>query len=143
MPNIPTVRDVLAIARKERDRLRGELAKLQVTIEYLESVLDIESAPIPDARDASETISTTSVRGMSAPRAAERILQEHGKPLTLKKIIQRMIAAGFEETNPRKLYSNLYTNMSKRKPTVFKKLKGKRAVFALVEWDKHGSLEIR
>lgn len=134
MPNIPTVKDVLVIAKKERERLRGELTKLEATIQYLESVLEIEPSSMTEASSPGQP-ETKVFKGISAPKAAERVLREHGRPMHLKKIIEKMISGGFDgQTDTKKLYSNLYTTINKRKPGVFKKVK--KATFALKEWDK-------
>jgi len=52
----------------------------------------------------------------------------------LKDIVTAILRGGYDkQTNRAKLYSNLYTTMSRRKASVFKKIEGKPAMFGLVE----------
>ena len=109
--------------------------KAEAAIEWMEHALQ-EPTVLPEQRGvwgATGGIRLFKYDGMSAPVAAETVLREHGKPLHLRKIIDKMYNGGYsEQPDPKKLYNNLYTTMKLRKKKVFKMVKP--AVFALVEW---------
>jgi len=141
MPAPNSIEETLALVKRERNELRQECHKklrmLNETISTLEGLL--KKAESSRQLELGEAISVDSRRfeGKSALEAAETVLREHGKPLTLKAIVRVILQGGFNKyTEPRKLYVNLYPTLASRHPDKFRRVEGERATFALVEWEK-------
>ena len=141
MENKEAVKEVLKMAKQEREKLYNKLRSLEATIQYLEGILGVVSNH-PTIRDT-KLNDINRFRGLSAPKAAEEVLRETGKPLHIDKIMDKMYDGGFDGQPDRKmLYSNLYSTMLKRKSNIFKRIPKKPATFGLVEWDKQREIEM-
>lgn len=73
---------------------------------------------------------------MSISQAAEKILNEHGKPMKIKDMVSKLWENGYRRYETKqKLYTSLYTTMSRRK----KFYRSKPGIFGLTEWKKRES----
>jgi hypothetical protein len=128
-----TIMRLIAKAKREKEELQRRVNSLTEVIGFLSQQLNTDTTTI--RKRVPEVVNSSSNRfeKMNAPEAAEIVLRENGKPMHLNEVVTQLFAGGYkEQTDPKKLYGNLYTRLS-RKKSVFKRIAGKRATFGLVD----------
>jgi hypothetical protein len=151
MKPIPSVQQILQEAKNEREdlcarleRINDRLRVIDGAIEYFEDILQkIDGA---ESAGVARVVVSESARfkGKTAVSAAETVLREYGKPMHMDYIVREVLKGGYDaQRDPKRLYSNLFTTLSRRakKQDVFTKGK-KPATFGLLEWESQGKLRV-
>lgn len=139
------LQEVLDEAIKEREELRAKLEEVSRLIEFLERRITASGKPASPAVGIKEEMRTQRFKAMSAPKAAEIVLRENGKPMHLEKVSREIIKGGYtDQLDPKRLYLNLFSTLKRMadKGRVFKK-DNRPAMFGLVEWDSQLEMRVR
>ena len=133
--------DELLARRKEIDERGKEIDErmqmIEGAIRYLEELMHKNEPRLESPRWKSAVAETERFKGKSAVQAAEIVLKDNGKPMHMNLIVEQVLKGGYDgQKNPKKVYSNLFTTLSRKAESGKVFVKGKKpATFGLLEWE--------